>query len=59
MVECNHKKAINRGSKMKIIEVSGAILVNDGEILCAQRNKGKHDYVSYKYELYNLWFVDV
>lgn len=35
---------------MKIIEVSGAILVNDGEILCAQRNKGKHEYVSYKYE---------
>ena len=35
---------------MKIIEVSGAILVNDVEILCAQRNKGKHEYVSYKYE---------
>ena len=35
---------------MKTIEVLGAILVNNGEILCAQRNKGKFDYVSYKYE---------
>ena len=35
---------------MKTIEVAGAILVNNGEILCAQRNKGKFDYVSYKYE---------
>lgn len=35
---------------MKTIEVSGAILVHDGEVLCAQRNEGKYDYVSYKYE---------
>lgn len=35
---------------MKTIEVSGAILVNNSEILCAQRDKGKYDYVSYKYE---------
>ncbi len=33
-----------------MLEVSGAILVNNGEILCAQRNKGKYEYVSYKYE---------
>ena len=35
---------------MKHIEVVGAIIEYQGKILCMQRNKGKHDYVSYKYE---------
>ena len=35
---------------MKHLEVVGAVIVYDGKILCMQRNKGKYDYVSYKYE---------
>ncbi|MFA9378280.1 MAG: (deoxy)nucleoside triphosphate pyrophosphohydrolase [Lachnotalea sp.] len=35
---------------MKHTEVSAAILIYKNNILCAQRNKGKYDYVSYKYE---------
>ena len=30
--------------------VSAAIIVENKKILCVQRNKGKHDYISYKYE---------
>ena len=30
--------------------VSAAIIVDNKKILCVQRNKGKYDYISYKYE---------
>ena len=30
--------------------VSAAIIVEKKKILCVQRNKGKYDYISYKYE---------
>lgn len=35
---------------MKHLEVAGAILVYDNKVLCAQRDKGAYDYISYKYE---------
>lgn len=35
---------------MKKVNVVGAILINNNEILCAQRGKGKFEYISYKYE---------
>lgn len=35
---------------MKHIEVVAAIIVNDGKILCVQRNVSKYDYISKKYE---------
>lgn len=35
---------------MKTIEVVAAIVVNDREILCAQRGKNKLDYLSEKFE---------
>lgn len=35
---------------MKNIEVVAGIIVFGEEILCMQRNKGKYEYVSYKYE---------
>ena len=35
---------------MKHLNVSGAILVNDGQILCAQRNTSKYEYTSLKFE---------
>ena len=35
---------------MSHIEVVAAVIINNGEILCMQRNIGKYDYVSYKYE---------
>ncbi len=35
---------------MKKLEVSAGILINNDQILCLQRGKGKHDYISYKYE---------
>lgn len=35
---------------MKHLEVTAAILLNEGEILCMQRNAGKYDYVSFKFE---------
>ena len=34
---------------MKHYEVVAAVIEHDGKILCMQRNKGKFDYVSYKY----------
>ena len=34
----------------KHLEVCGAILMKDGKILGAQRNAGKYEYVSYKWE---------
>ena len=30
--------------------VSAAIILENKKILCVQRNKGKYDYISYKYE---------
>lgn len=30
--------------------VTAAILLEDGEILCMQRNSGKYDYISFKFE---------
>jgi 8-oxo-dGTP diphosphatase len=30
--------------------VSAAIIIENKRILCVQRNKGKYDYISYKYE---------
>lgn len=35
---------------MKHFEVTAAILIEDGEILCMQRKPGKFDYISYKFE---------
>ena len=35
---------------MKHYEVVAAVIEHDGKILCMQRNKGKFDYVSYKFE---------
>jgi 8-oxo-dGTP diphosphatase len=35
---------------MRHLEVVAAIIINNVEILCMQRNLGKYDYVSYKYE---------
>jgi len=35
---------------VKHIVVTAAILLNDGEILCMQRNQSNYPYVSYKYE---------
>ena len=35
---------------MKHLEVVAGVIVNDGKILCMQRNKGKYDYISYKFE---------
>ena len=35
---------------MKKLEVVAAIIMYEDKILCMQRNKGKYDYVSYKYE---------
>ena len=35
---------------MKKIEVVAGILVFQNEILCMQRDRGKYDYVSYKFE---------
>ena len=42
---------IKRGDiSMKHLEVCGAILLKDHKILCAKRNAGKYEYVSYKWE---------
>lgn len=35
---------------MKHYEVVAAVIEHGNKILCMQRNKGKYDYVSYKYE---------
>lgn len=35
---------------MKRNEVVAAIIMYEDQILCMQRNKGKYDYISYKYE---------
>ncbi len=35
---------------MKHYEVVAAVIEYEGNILCMQRNKGKFDYVSYKFE---------
>lgn len=35
---------------MKSHEVVAAIITYQDKILCMQRNKGKYDYISYKYE---------
>ena len=35
---------------MKQIEVVAAIIINDGKILCVQRNENKLPYISKKYE---------
>ena len=35
---------------MKKFEVVAAIIMYEDKILCMQRNKGKYDYMSYKYE---------
>lgn len=35
---------------MKEIFVSAGIIQKDGKILCMQRNEGKHEYVSFKWE---------
>lgn len=35
---------------MKHYEVVAAVIEHNNRILCMQRNKGKYDYVSYKYE---------
>lgn len=36
---------------MKHYEVVAAVIEHDGKILCMQRNKGKFDYVNYKFEV--------
>ena len=35
---------------MKRHEVVAAIIMHEDQILCMQRDKGKYDYISYKYE---------
>lgn len=35
---------------MKTIEVVAGIIENNGKILCMQRDQGKHDYISFKWE---------
>ena len=35
---------------MKTIELVAGIIENDGKILCMQRDQGKHDYISFKWE---------
>lgn len=46
-----YNRVITKGaSKVKHYEVVAAIIEHEGKILCMQRNKGKFDYVSYKYE---------
>ncbi len=35
---------------MKEIKVVAGIIENDGKILCMQRDKGKYDYISFKWE---------
>lgn len=35
---------------MKIVEVVAAVIENNGEIFCAQRNDNKLAYLAYKYE---------
>lgn len=32
------------------LEVVAAIIIENGEILCTQRKKNKHEYISFKYE---------
>ncbi len=35
---------------MKHYEVVAGIVIDDDKILCVQRNHGKYDYISLKYE---------
>jgi len=35
---------------MKHIEVVAAVILNNNQYLCVQRNSSKYDYISYKYE---------
>lgn len=35
---------------MKHIEVVAAVIENENQYLCVQRNANKYDYISYKYE---------
>ena len=35
---------------MKHIEVVAAVIKNENQYLCVQRNANKYDYISYKYE---------
>ena len=35
---------------MKHLDVVAAVIIVDQKILCVQRGKNKHDYISYKYE---------
>jgi len=35
---------------MKQLTVTAAILINNNQILCMQRDKAKYDYISYKFE---------
>ena len=35
---------------MKELKVVAGIIENNGKILCMQRDKGKYDYVSFKWE---------
>ena len=35
---------------MKTIEVVAAIIINEGKILCVQRNINKYEYISKKFE---------
>ena len=35
---------------MKHIEVVAGVIEHDGKILCMERDQGKYDYVSFKWE---------
>lgn len=35
---------------MKVVEVVAAVIENNGEFFCAQRNSNKLDYLAFKYE---------
>lgn len=46
----SEKQEVKDTSKEKKLEVVAGILLCDNKILCAQRPKGKYDYISYKFE---------
>ncbi|MEA4987297.1 MAG: (deoxy)nucleoside triphosphate pyrophosphohydrolase [Anaerovorax sp.] len=45
--EADKKK---KNNEIKKLEVVAAILMHDNKIFCAQRPKGKYEYISYKFE---------
>ncbi|WP_245157072.1 (deoxy)nucleoside triphosphate pyrophosphohydrolase [Anaerovorax sp. IOR16] len=50
MTERFDKADKKKNNKMRKVEVVAGILLYNNKILCAQRPKGKYDYISYKFE---------